>query len=62
MTNESTPVPTAALAAPLSEEARWVAWKARGAREDMQVRRRMRVLLPLLAVAAIVVFYLVMVR
>jgi hypothetical protein len=59
--SSSVPPPEAASAA-LSEEARWVAWKARGAREDMLVRRRLRVVLPMVAVAAIAAFYLVMVR
>jgi hypothetical protein len=59
--SSSVPPPEAA-AAVLSEEARWVAWKARGAREDMLVRRRMRVVLPMVAAVAIAAFYLVMVR
>jgi hypothetical protein len=46
----------------LSEEARWVAWQARSAKEDMAVRRRMRVVLPLLALGAAGLFYVVMVR
>jgi hypothetical protein len=47
---------------PLSEDSRWAAWKARGTQEDLLVRARLRVALPLLAVAAAVLFYFGMVR
>jgi hypothetical protein len=56
------PTVGAPSSAHLSEDARWVAWKARGAREDLLVRGRLRVVLPLLAVAAAGIFYAVMVR
>ena len=52
----------AASSDPLSEDARWAAWKARGAHEDLLVRGRLRIALPLLAVVAAVIFYLGMVR
>ena len=63
MTTDLTTGATPPGAAPvLSEEARWVAWKARGAKEDLVVRQRMRVVLPLLALGAAGLFYVVMAR
>jgi len=39
-------------------EERWAAWAARGASRDLAFRRRVRVVAPILAVVAAVVYFL----
>ena len=39
-------------------EERWAAWVARGASRDLTFRRRIRVAVPILAVVAAVVYFL----
>jgi hypothetical protein len=41
-------------------EARWTAWRARGAAHDRTVRRRMVVALPILAIVAAVLYVLLL--
>jgi hypothetical protein len=48
---------TAPLATPTFEE-RWAAWQARGAAHDRAVRRKLAIAAPILAVAAVILYAL----
>lgn len=42
-------------------EARWDAWKARGAAHDLQMRRRVLTLAPLAAIIGVTVYVLILI-
>jgi hypothetical protein len=42
-------------------EARWDAWKARGAAHDLQMRRRVLALAPLAAIIGVTVYILILI-